>query len=385
MRRYRVAHVITRLELGGAQQNTLYCAAHHDRARFEVDLVAGRGGLLDDDALRLTDTTVHLLGELRHPIRPWWDAVALWSLTALFRRRRLDLVHTHSSKAGILGRVAARLAGVPAVAHTVHGWSFNEVQSPPVRRLFVAFERLAAALTDRIVVVTEADRTKGLQAGIGRDDRYRLVRSGIDAALYEHPAVPRSEVRRSLGLTEDDLVVGTIACLKPQKAPLDFVEAARIARAEEPRLRFFVAGDGPLRGAVEEEIRSRGLGEHVLLLGWRRDVADLLHAMDLFLLTSRYEGLPRVVLQAMAAGVPVVATAVDGTPDVVRDGETGALVPPGRPDEAARRLVALSRDPGARERLAARARASLGAEFDVREMVRRLETVYVEVLEPGPG
>ncbi len=382
--RARIVHAITRLELGGAQQNTLYCVSHHDRTRFDVGLVAGSGGLLDAEAMAIPDARVRVVPWLEHPISPWRDAVALARLAALFRRDRVHLVHTHSSKAGILGRVAARVARVPVRVHTVHGWSFHAGQRPAVRRLYTALERAAGSFTDRIVVVSEADRRKGLEAGIGREDRYRLLRSGIDPSLYERPAVPREATRAALGFGPAETVVGTLACLKAQKAPLDFVEAAAAARARNPAMRFFVAGDGELKPAVEARIRALGLEGAVSLLGWRRDVADLLHAMDLFLLTSVFEGLPRAVLQAMAAGVPVVATAVDGTPEVVRDGVTGDLVPAGDPLAAADRLVALAADPERRARYAARAREALSESFDVREMVRRLEDVYVEALASKP-
>jgi len=382
--RARIVHVITRLELGGAQQNTLYCVSRHDRKRFEVGLVAGEGGVLDDEARAIADADVRVVPWLRHPVHPYWDAVALARLSAHFRRERVRLVHTHSSKAGILGRLAARLAGVPVVVHTVHGWSFNDLQRPAVRRLYIALERAVGSLTDRIVVVSESDRRKGLALGIGREDRYRLLRSGIDPSLYERPVTPREETRAALGFTREHAVVGTLACLKPQKAPLDFVEAAAVAHARNPALRFFIAGEGELRPAVEARIRECHLEDVVRVLGWRRDVADLLHAMDLFLLTSRFEGLPRAVLQAMAAGVPVVATAVDGTPEVVRDGETGLLAPSGEPREAAERVLALVADPGARARYAARAREVLSESFDVRLMVRRLEDLYLEALASEP-
>ena len=381
MRRRRIVHVITRLELGGAQENTLFCVAHHDRSRFEAGLVAGRGGILDGEARTIPDASVDLVGWLRHPVNPPWDLVAVARLAALLRRRRADVVHTHSSKAGIVGRLAARLARVPAIVHTVHGWSFHGEQPRPLSALYRALERAAGAITDRIVVVAESDRAKGIALGIGRPDRYRLIRSGIDAGSYRRGDAPREETRRALGFGAGDFVVGTLACLKPQKAPLDFVEAARIARARDPRLRFFIAGDGPLRDAVERKIREASLGDAIRLLGWRRDVADLLHAMDAFLLTSRFEGLPRAVLQAMAAGVPVVATAVDGTPDVVRDGETGFLVPPGRPEAAAEALLAVAADPEAARRRAERASAVLDEEFDVRAMVRGVEAVYAEALD----
>ena len=381
----RVLHIITRLDLGGAQQNTLYCVSHHDRARFEVGLMAGRGGVLDADAEAITGARVELVPWLKHAIAPLGDPVAVVRLAAALRKRRIDIVHTHSSKAGMIGRWAAWLAGVPCIVHTVHGWSFNDAQPAATRRLYSGLERLTARITDRLVVVSEADRRRGLELGIGREDLYRLVRSGIDVREYRTPSQARERVREQLGFDAADVVVGTLACLKAQKAPLDFVEAARLARRSNPRLRFFIAGDGPLRGAVEERIASAGLSGDIKLLGWRRDAADLVHAMDLFLLTSRFEGLPRAVLQAMAAGVPVIATAVDGTPEVVIDRETGILVPPGRPEVAAEHLVSLSDDPAARARLAAAARSRLGTEFDIDNMVRELDRLYLELLSSEPS
>jgi glycosyltransferase involved in cell wall biosynthesis len=375
--------VITRLELGGAQQNTLYCTAHHDRARFAPALIAGAGGILDDEARRIEGAHVDLVPWLRHPVSPVADLRAILRLRRMFHERRYDLVHTHSSKAGILGRIAARLARVPAVVHTVHGWSFNDTQPGPLRASYVGLERLAARWTNRIVVVAAGDRDKGLTHGIGAEERYAVVRSGIDPTLYERPSASREAIRRQLGFVQDQVVVGTVACLKPQKAPLDFVRAAALAHARDGRLRFVVAGDGELRGAMERLIGEEKLDGVVHLLGWREDVPDLLHALDVFLLTSRFEGLPRSVLQAMAAGVPVVATAVDGTPEIVRDGETGLLIPPGRPDLAAERVIKMIRRPELRARCVEGGRRALTAEFDIRRMVRDLERLYLDLLEPA--
>lgn len=380
-RRYRVLHLITRLDLGGAQQNTLYCAANHDREQFEVHLLAGAGGMLDDEARRIDDAQVDLLPWLKHEISPGRDAEALCRLVSCFRSRKIDLVHTHSSKAGILGRLAARVAGVPAVVHTIHGWSFNPTQAAPRRAAYVGMEKMAAGLTDRLVAVSARNRDEGLELGIGRPDQYVVLHSGIDVDAFRAPTVDRAELRRGLGFDDSHLVVGAVACLKPQKAPLDLVRAAAAAHAEEPRLRFFIAGDGELRPQVESLIRQEGLQEIVRPLGWRRDVPDLLHACDLFLLTSLHEGLPRSVLQAMASGAPVVATAVDGTPEVVEDGRTGLLVPPGRPAEAAQALLRMVRDDGLRERCVEEARRRLGRSFDIRAMVRDLDRLYSSLLQ----
>lgn len=379
--RRRIAHLITRLELGGAQQNTLFSAAHHDRTRFAVSLWAGRGGILDDEARSIPDADVRLLDFLRHPIAPPADAVAIVRLAALLRSSRIELLHTHSSKAGIVGRLAATLAGTPAVVHTVHGWSFNDTQPPALRRFYVALERLAARRTHALVFVAQADLDRGAALKIGDPARYHLFRSGIDRDRYVAPPGAREATRGALGYGPDDVVVGTLACLKAQKAPLDFVAAAAAAARSDPRLRFFIAGDGELRGDVEREVAARGLAAKFRLLGWRQDVPEVLAAMDLFALTSKFEGLPRAVLQAMAAGVPVVATAVGGTPEVVRDGVTGRLVPPGAPDAAAAAIVDLAADPALRRSCVEAARARLGAEFDLRGMVAGLDRLYLRLLE----
>ena len=380
-RKYRLVHVITRLELGGAQQNTLFCVRHHDRERFEVALVAGRGGMLDGEAQRIPDASVRIVPYLGHPISPWSDLQALFRLRAFFRSRRVDVVHTHSSKAGILGRLAAFLAGVPVVVHTAHGWSFNPTQSAGRRRTFVALERLAAGVSQRLITVSEQNRADGLALGIGQPAQYRLVRSGIEAGEFRRPAANREAVREALGIAPNQILVGTLACLKPQKAPLDFVRAAAAAHARESRLRFVIAGDGELRGEVEGLIAELGLRGIVQTLGWRRDVGDLLHAMDEFLLTSRFEGLPRAVLQALAAGVPVIATAVDGIPEVIRHRDTGILVPPGDVEAMAQAVLDLASDSVLRKRCRVQGRKIVDREFDIRRMVRDLERIYIDLLE----
>jgi len=381
--RASIVHLITRLDLGGAQQNTLYCVEHHDRRRFRVSLWSGEGGLLDAQARGIRDADVRLLPWLRHPIVPGADARALVRLTAMLRE--VDLVHTHSSKAGIVGRIAARAAGVRGIVHTVHGWSFNATQRRATRRAFIEMERMAARLTDRIVCVSRADLEAGLALGIGDAAQYRLLRSGIDPSLYLVAAGARERVRASLGFRPEDVVVGCVANFKAQKGPLDFVESARRARERSPRLKFFIAGDGELRDDVVRAVREARLEDAVRLLGWRSDVPDLLAATDIFLLTSLFEGLPRVVLQAMAAGVAVVATNTGGVAEVVVDGVTGFLVPPGRPDVAAEAVARLGGDEAARRGMGAAGRSHLSAEFDIRRMVCDLEALYDETLERTPA
>lgn len=385
VRKYKIVHLITRLDLGGAQQNTLHCVRHHDRERFDVELVAGGGGVLDVEARAIAGAGIHIVPYLKHAISPWSDLVALFRLRSHFRSRGVDLVHTHSSKAGIIGRLAAFLAGVPVVVHTAHGWSFNRTQPSGVRRGFVMLERMAAPITDRLIMVSRSNLDEGLASRIGRAGQYAVVRSGIDAAEFRVAGRSRDEVRSELGCEPHHVLVGTVACLKPQKGPLDFVRAAAAAHRRCDRLRFVMAGDGELRAEVEMLAGQLGLGDVLRVLGWRRDVADLMRAMDVFLLTSRFEGLPRVVLQAMASGVPVVATAVDGTPEVVRDGRSGLLVPPESPETAAERVLELVADADLRRRCVDEARRALDETFDIHRMVRDLERIYISLLEAERG
>lgn len=385
-----VIHIITMLELGGAQQNTLHTVAHLDRRAFRPYLIAGKGGILDPDATALEDVPCLFLSDLRREILPHRDLLALRQIRsgirAILRANpgARSIVHTHSSKAGILGRWAAWWEGVSVIVHTFHGFGFHEGQSPPIRWAFEAAERVTGRITHAFIMVSRANMEKARRLGIASIDRMTLIRSGIPIREFQEVEEDREGIRASLGVGPDEPVVTMVACLKPQKAPLDFVEVARRVVAHEPKARFLLAGDGILRGAVEEAVASAGLGKSLLLLGWRRDIPRLLRASDVLVLTSRWEGLPRVLPQAMACGLPVVATSVDGSPEAVEDGVNGYLVPPGRVGVMAQRVLALLRDPGLRQRMGAEGRARV-AEFDIEQMVVQQQELYVRLISKSPG
>jgi glycosyltransferase involved in cell wall biosynthesis len=382
--RIRVVQVVTKLELGGAQQLVLELCRRLDRRRFEPVLLSGPDGELAAEARALPTCRFVPVPHLVRQVSPIDDVRALAELTARIARERGTasgpvVVHTHSSKAGVLGRAAARLASADGVVHTVHGYGFHAGQRAMVRRAYVGLERLAARLCDRLVAVADENRRTGVALGLFPESRCEVIPGGIDVAAYARPSAPRSELRTALGLPDGAPVVGMIACLKPQKAPEDFVAVAARVRAAVPDACFVLAGDGERRGAVEAAARAAGLDGAFRLLGWRRDVPDLLAAMDVLVLTSRWEGLPLVLPQAMAAGRPVVATRVNGSPEAVREGVTGHLAEPGDVDGLAERVVALLADPDRRHAMGEAARAAAPA-FDIDAMVRRYEAVYVRVL-----
>ncbi len=380
--RIPVLQIITRLIVGGAQETVLLIADMLDRSRWAVDVLCGpqtgaEGSLIEEMRRRGVPLTIE--PSLVREVHPLKDLLALVRLTRFIQRGRYAIVHTNSSKAGILGRWAAWLAGTPVIVHTVHGWGHNERQSGPVRRAYILSEQLTQRITDRLIVVSPRNAEKGLADGIGRAEQYVTIRSGIELERFARPARPRQEVRRELGIPADAPVVGTVTRLSPQKAPLDFVAAAARVAAARPDVHFVIVGDGPLRGEVEARVVAPGLAGRVHLTGLRADVPDLLHSFDLFCLSSLWEGLPRVLPQAMAAGLPIVATAVDGNAEAVTDGVNGLLTPPGDPASLAAALLRLLDDPPLARQMgeAGRARAE---EFDAHRMVEDIAALYESLM-----
>jgi len=371
--RTRILHVITRLELGGAQRNTLYTVEHLDRDRFQAGLAWGPGDRLDAEAARLEGVERFEVADLVRPVHPLRDLGALARLRRVVREFAPQVVHTHSSKAGILGRAAARLERVPSVVHSIHGFGFTPLQAAPVRALFLLAERAAARWTDHFIAVSQADRQLGLELGLFGPEAVSLIRSGIP--LERLRAADGSRVRCQLGLPDATPLVTQVGNFKPQKAPLDFVRVAAEVVRELPDTRFVMAGEGPLRGQAEALAAELRVADRIIFCGWWNEVPELLAASQVSVLTSRHEGLPRAVVESLAAGVPVVATAVDGVVEVVRHGVNGFLAAPGDVASMAAAVTALLRSPELRQRMAAAARAGLD-EFDIDLMVRQQEELY---------
>ena len=370
----RVLLAITRLELGGAQRVVLQTAALLDRERFAVALAWGPGDYLDQEASEIPSLALYPIPTLVRPVAPWSDLRALASLRSAIREFRPDVVHTHSSKAGILGRLAARLEKVPAVVHTVHGFGFTPLQPALKRLIFKSAERLMALGTDHFVMVSETDLGRGVEIGVFPPERATVIRAAIDIEKFRSGG-SGGGVRDRLGLPPDAPVVTQIGNFKPQKAPLDFVKVAAAVHSRFPETRFVMVGDGPLKAETEKLARSLGVAETMTFCGWWDDIPGLLAATDVSVLTSRHEGLPCSVVESLAAGVPVVATAVDGTVEVVRPGINGFLAPAGDIPGLADHVCAILENPELNRRLAAAAPDHL-EDFDVSVMVRQQEDLY---------
>lgn len=383
----RVATIITRLE-GGAGILALRGAMALDPGSFRATIVAGTGSrrlLADAGAAGLE---VILEPSLRSPIDPLNDVLALRRLYALLCRRSFEVAHTHTAKAGTLGRLAARRAAVPRIIHTYHGFPFHEFQSPARRRSYVAIERRLGRITDLALCVGTGIAVEAVRRGLISPERIRTIGVAVDddglpvangparagAVLPARKPGARQHARRKLGLPADATVIGAIGRLTYQKAPEDFI--AVIRRLSRPGVVGVWVGDGELAGQVGRLAAAAAPDARVVLTGERADVPEVLPAFDVFVLPSRYEGLPTAVVEAMVCGVPVVATAVNAVADVVVPGETGLLVPPQRPDLMAAAVGYLLDSPAVAARMVETARARLGARYGIPALREALAAAY---------
>jgi glycosyltransferase involved in cell wall biosynthesis len=382
-----ICHIITKLELGGAQTTTLFVVSHLDPSRFKPMLIAGEPGMLDPEARALKNVAFYQVPCLVRPIRPWSDLRALIALFLLLRRLKPVIAHTHSSKAGILGRWAAWFARVPVIIHTVHGYGITPSQPAWLRFLLIRLERLTGFITTCWVFVSEADMAQGLRWSLCKRDNAVVIRPGIDLRAFltcSLSAEERNGLRAEWGVSPDHLLVGMVAPLKPQKAPQDFVAVAARVCAQLPSARFVIVGDGELRVAVEQDIRSAGLDERIRIAGWRRDIPKFMRAMDLFLLTSYWEGLPQVLLQARASRLPIVATRVGGSAEAIVEGNHGWLYNAGDIDALAERVCHILKNPEERERIR-RNGGSLPEEFDNFFALTQRQQLYEKLLSDAAG
>jgi glycosyltransferase involved in cell wall biosynthesis len=380
-RRIRVLHVITRLIRGGADENTVFTVEGMDETRYESHIVAGRGSDVDAFSDRIRSCT-RVLPELVRDPHPWYDLVALVKLTRIIRRGRYDIVHTHTAKGGFLGRLASRIAGVPHVVHTLHGVTFHDHIPAPVRRIYVLMERLAAPCCDVMITVGEDVKRKYLEEAIGSQGQYVTIPSGMDTRTFEEaradPATRRL-VRRELGLADDDLVIGMVSRLEPRKGYEYLFEAVRRLAPDFPHLRLLVVGEGAQRPELERRVRELGLAGRAVFAGYREDVARAISAFDVAVLTSLWEGLPRVLVQYSLLERPIVTFEVEGAREVVADGESGYVVPLKDVDALVDRLRRVVASRELREEFGRRSRERVLGRWDVEEMVERITAVYEDV------
>ncbi len=390
MSKTRVIHVITRFDKGGSAENTYLTAAGLDREAYEVLLVMGpsdesgmgprESACVEENLARLRARGVKVLtlAELVRRVSPVNDLKVLFALWRLFRKERPHIVHTHTSKAGILGRWAAWLAGVPVIVHTPHGHVFWGYFGPAKTRFFVLLERLSALITDRLIVLTDQERLDHLRAGVAPEEMFVMIHSGVDLGRFAMAEGERDGVRASLGIPERAFVVGAVGRLTAVKGHRHLLHAARRVVDRYPETVFVFLGAGELLEELQGQAAALGIEANVRFPGWRPDVASIMSAFDCFAFPSINEGMGKALVEAMTLEKPVVASRIGGIIDLVNDGVNGFLVPPADPQALAERILFLMENPETGRRMAAKA-AETAAAYGSAAMVRKLETLYADL------
>ena len=380
----RVLHVITRLERGGAPAVLLEVLQRCDTSQFEHHIATGLSQAPEDDMIPFAKDTgfrVVVIPSLIRDIHPFLDIYALLKLYFLIRKGRYDIVHCHTSKGGFIGRLAARLAKVRVIIYSPHGDIFEGYFGKIKTRFFIWLERFSARFTDKIITLTKSGIEPYIKAGIGQKSQFDYIYNGVDVERLRKRKVDRIQKRQEIGVENDCFLVVTAGRLVPVKGYTYLITAIAQVTTEIPNIRLVFLGDGELRGELLGQVKTLGLEKHVLFPGMRSDVPEIISCSDLFVLPSVNEGFGVVLLEAMAMRCPIVATNVGGVPEVVLDGETGILVPPGDPVPLARGIIQLLKDPSIALKMAECGYQRLKACFDIRETVSKTEHLYKELLE----
>lgn len=379
MKRIRVLEVVE-ATAGGTRRHVTELVCNLDAEKFDVSVLCSTlrdpGYLADIEAMHRHGARVTVAPMVRN-ISPLRDAVAFYRIWRHIRGGGYDVVHTHSSKAGFLGRLAAAIVGVRAIIHTPHTFAFQMGVNPALKALYRLLERRLSRLTHRYACVSRSEQESAVAAGLETAGKCVVIENGLPESAFSVSGDPE-RLRRELGLAPDDLVVGTAGRFEPQKGLHDLMRAAVRVVKQVPRVQFVLMGEGSLLPSIRELRDRLGLQDRVRLPGEIEQAASFYSAFDVFVLSSLWESLPYSLLEAMAAGNAIVATRVGGVPDALVQDESGLLVPPADPEALADALVYMLTMPGRRADFGAAARQRAHERFRLDEMVRKIEALYVE-------
>lgn len=373
----KLIHVIGDSRFGGAGRIILRLGQIGQAQGWQVDILTTDTVL--QQAVKQHGLGVITLDVIRRKIRPLWDLAGLVRLWDFLRREHYAIVHTHTSKGGFVGRLAARLAGVPVIVHTAHGFAFHERSQPWARLFYSTLERIASRWCDRIVSVSEFHRRWALELGICRPPKILAIPNGI--AALASPGVVPADLREELGVREDELLILSMARLAPDKGLEYLIEAAALLLRTERRFRIAIAGDGEVRAQLEELAFNLGVSDRVRLLGFREDVSDLLAACDLVVLPSLREGLSIALLEAMAAGKPIVATSIGSHRELASQAEIAQLVPPADAPALCEAILRLTRNPALMARFGAKAQVLFKSQYTEERMLNTYKQLYFDLLK----
>jgi len=373
----RVLHIITDLPIGGAQDNTLYTLELLDREKYEVAFACNMTGEYRDRALQIPDCKIYDIPTLQRDVNILNDWKALFELTKLIRNEKFDIVHTHSTKPGVIGRIASFLAGTPIVIHTVHGFPFHDFMNWLKRNIYITIEKIMNIKTTHLITVSTLNLKKIVDLEMAKAEKITNIYSGIDVDRFSSSR--KKDLHKELNLPADTILVGFIGRFSEQKSPFTFLEAIVQVVKEVKNSHFIFVGDGPLREEMLSFVKAHQIEQHISLLGYRHDVNEILHGLDLFALSSIYEGLGRSITEALCCKIPVVATAVEGVPELVIHKKTGLLVEARNVDQFAEAMLYALNHPDEMKEMAETGYLFVKQNFQVSDMVNSIDELYTQL------
>ena len=378
-KKFRIAHIITRLDKGGSAENVLLTCIGLDKNKYNCALIYGKSLNRDEKLMKEAERkNVHLLyiPHLIRNINPLKDAQAFFMLLYYTIKGKYDIVHTHSSKAGILGRWAAKLASVPVIIHSPHGHIFYGYFNSFFTGFFILAEKITAFFTDTIITLTRKGRDDHIKLGIAPIEKFAVVRSGVNLSLYLNKTVDVLNVKRELGLPDNLPIIGSLGRFDPIKGYTYFIEAANLVLKKTDNVHFLLVGRGSEEAILKNKVKNMGIEDKITFIDWRKNLVDVFNVLDIFILSSLNEGMGKVVVEAMVCGKPVVATCVGGVPEIVDDGKTGILVPPQDTEKIKDAILLLLTNEKLREEMGKKGKSKIDYYFSIEYMIKRKDSIY---------
>lgn len=391
MERIKVIHIITRFDKGGSSENTFLTVCGLDKEHYDIILIKGHSeeslmgeheaSAADRNLIEAKNNGVRVLtvAELEREIHPLNDFKAFLRLISIIRNEKPEIVHTHTSKAGFIGRWAAFFAKVPIIIHTPHGHVFWGYFNTWKTAIFIYLERLTAFITDKIITLTEQEKKEHLKYHIAHDNKFTVIHSGVDLSKFFDIQTKAAAMRNQLGIPQEAYVIGTVGRLTPVKGQKYLIEAAKKILERQSKMVFVFLGDGELMNELKVLATTLGIKDKVRFLGWLPDVAEVMSIFDVFVLPSLNEGMGKVLVEAMATGKPIIASNVSGITDLVIHGENGLLVPPGDSESIAMGIETLYKNPSKSKEMCEKGKA-IASRYTESLMIQKIELLYRELL-----
>ena len=379
-KKVKVLHIITRLIAAGADENTIYTVIGLDKNLFDTYLLIGGESEIEEEAKKL-GVKIIVVKQLVRNVRLIKDLISFIKIYYLIRKCKFHIVHTHTAKAGIIGRSAAKIVGVPIIIHTLHGLTFHDFMPLYQKKFFILLEKFVARFTDHFISVGENIKKKSIEAGIGAPEKYSTIYSGMDLTQFKVVNMDKIQFKKTINMLNNQIIIGTVSRLEPRKGPQYFIEVMERVKKRIPNIKGVIVGCGSFRSHLEKKIKKLNLEENIILTGYRRDIAEIMSIFDIICLTSLWEGIPRVLIQGALLGKPLIAFNIDGNSEVIKHEVNGYLVPPIDINEFANRIIYLIENDDIRKKMSLESKRITDSNWDKDYMIKEIKNLYLRLMK----